>query len=65
MIRVSWVIIMRVILRIALILHCQEYLITMKTSLTMRVVRSDHCSVNIGDGVVVTGNYPESNSVNM
>ena len=31
----------------------------------MCVVRSDHCSVNIGDGVVVTGNYPESNTVNM
>ena len=34
-------------------------------SLTMSLVRSDHCSVNIGDGVVVTGNYPESNTVNM
>ena len=33
--------------------------------MTMSVVRSDHCSVNIGDGVVVTGNYPESNTVNM
>ena len=31
----------------------------------MYLVRSDHCSVNIGDGVVVTGNYPESNTVNM
>ena len=27
--------------------------------------RSDHCSVNIGEGVVVTGNYPEVNTVNM
>ena len=32
----------------------------------MVMLRSDHCSVNIGEGVVVvTGNYPEVNSVNM
>ena len=32
----------------------------------MKVIpRSDHCSVNIGDVVVVTGNYPEVNTVNM
>ena len=32
----------------------------------MAKFRSDHCSVNIGEGVVVvTGNYPEVNSVNM
>ena len=29
------------------------------------MLRSDHCSVNIGEGVVVTGNYPEVNAVNM
>ena len=29
------------------------------------IPRSDHCSVNIGDVVVVTGNYPEVNTVNM
>ena len=32
---------------------------------TMLMLRSDHCSVNIGEGVIVTGNYPEVNSVNM
>ena len=31
----------------------------------MVVSRSDHCSVNIGEGVIVTGNYPEVNTVNM
>ena len=34
-------------------------------SLMILMLRSDHCSVNIGEGVVVTGNYPEVNTVNM
>ena len=33
--------------------------------LMVLMLRSDHCSVNIGEGVVVTGNYPEVNTVNM